>query len=192
MTGDKEDIHTITNLSNDEFLAAWDNSLTQLKGTSSLISSRHTHTKPTLIHTPQHDVKVAGVDAMVRVVSAVGRWTAGSDLTAHLTSAGLQPERANLLSSQMERVKQLTSPNLNLRPREQLVDLQWKFGVVAGSSVDGETGKTFVQVQFRSSLPNDQTHQPRTRVVEMSLQDFYNFLHQLEKCQASLQLMNCL
>ncbi|KAK3867703.1 hypothetical protein Pcinc_026850 [Petrolisthes cinctipes] len=187
MTGDKEDIETLTSLSNDEFLAAWDSSLSQLKGSS--LTSPHPHAKQAFIHT-HHDLKVAGGDAMVRVVSAVGRWT-GSDLTSHLTSAGLQPERANLLSSQMERVKQLTSPNLNLRPREQLVDLQWKFGVVAGSSVDGETGKTFVQVQFRSSLPDDQTH-TRTRVVEMSLQDFYNFLHQLEKCQASLQLMNCL
>lgn len=45
-------------------------------------------------------VQIGGGNAMVRVATAMGQWT-GPDLTSHLTSAGLQAERANLLTSQV-------------------------------------------------------------------------------------------
>lgn len=57
--------------------------------------------------------------------------------------------------------------------------------VVAGSSEKDEAGRTFVQVNFISENPKDAKRSDR--LVEMSLEKFYDFLHQLEKCKASLE-----
>lgn len=73
-------------------------------------------------------------------------------------------------------------------PSEELLDLTWRLGVVAGSSEKDEAGKTFVQVNFISKAPVDgRKSSNKELVVEMSLEKFYSFLHQLEKCKASLE-----
>ncbi|XP_068230371.1 COMM domain-containing protein 6-like isoform X2 [Palaemon carinicauda] len=78
---------------------------------------------------------------------------------------------------------------LNGNSKEELIDLQWKFGVVAGSSIKEETGRTFVQVKLLSRSSEGSVS---SQHIEMSLEKFYDFLHQLEKAKASFDYINYL
>jgi len=58
-----------------------------------------------------------------------------------------------------------------------LVDLAWELGVTAASSDADQQGQTYVricmQVQMSGKL--------ETSFMELSLPQFYNFLHEIEK-----------
>ncbi|XP_045129797.1 COMM domain-containing protein 7-like [Portunus trituberculatus] len=107
------------------------------------------------------------------------------ELTARLNSSGLQEDRIRLLLTQHDQlVKSSNVQKQTSIPSEELVDIHWKLGVVAGSSEEGEAGRTFVQVNFICQAPGGSRS---AKLVEMSLDKFYDFLHQFEKCKASLE-----
>ncbi|XP_077862236.1 COMM domain-containing protein 7-like [Saccoglossus kowalevskii] len=65
----------------------------------------------------------------------------------------------------------------------QLVDMEWKFGVTAANSEINKVGNTFLQLKLVVNKGN------RTENVymELTLPQFYSFLHEMEKAKSSLE-----
>lgn len=58
-----------------------------------------------------------------------------------------------------------------------LVDLSWELGVTAASSDAEQIGQAYVRIQMKLL----QDEKIVTQFMELSLPQFYNFLHELEK-----------
>jgi len=69
----------------------------------------------------------------------------------------------------------------------RLVGLDWKFGVTASSSELQAVGSSFLQV--RLSLDKGGPA-PEEVVMEMTLPQFYEMMHQLEMAQAALAVQS--
>eukprot|EP00050_Salpingoeca_kvevrii_P013694 m.30538 g.30538 ORF g.30538 m.30538 type:complete len:200 (+) comp5233_c0_seq1:158-757(+) len=68
----------------------------------------------------------------------------------------------------------------------QLEDMQWKFGVSSGSSEAKSTGNTFMQIKM--TLNRGTTSEDV--FMELTLQQFYNFCHEMEKAKANLEYLS--
>lgn len=68
----------------------------------------------------------------------------------------------------------------------QLIDMEWKFGVTAASSEVDKVGNTFLQVKLVINTGNGITN----TYMELTLPQFYSFLHEMEKAKASLEYLN--
>lgn len=175
----------LSQMDNDAFLASWEMALEHLKTYKEqeeiLPYYSVQHQKDTL------ELKSARI---AKLLEHLLETNSDQDLAKFLTLSGLRKEIVNIIISQSEHIRKLVSSRmLQNNPREQLIDLQWKFGVVAGSSSEGEAGRTFVQVKIVSKSPSGAV---KAHHVEMSLKKFYDFLHQLEKAKATLEYMNYL
>lgn len=71
------------------------------------------------------------------------------------------------------------SQTLSVNP---LKDLDWRFGVTASSSEVKEVGRTYLQLK----LTLDRGDGLRDVFVELTLQQFYDLLHQLESAKQTL------
>lgn len=69
----------------------------------------------------------------------------------------------------------------------QLVDMEWKFGVTAASSELKKVGNSFLQLKLVVNKGNEQTEEI---FMELSLPQFYTFLHEMEKAKANLDLLS--
>lgn len=69
----------------------------------------------------------------------------------------------------------------------QLVDLQWKFGVTAASSDMQLVGNTFLQMKW--TIRGNKDGQLETMCTELSLPQFYKFLHEMEKAKTSMEML---
>ena len=65
----------------------------------------------------------------------------------------------------------------------QLVDMEWKFGVTAASNDLNVVGQTFLQLK----LIIDRGGQREDMFMEMTLPQFYSFLHEMEKAKSTLE-----
>ncbi|KAG7160839.1 COMM domain-containing protein 7-like [Homarus americanus] len=163
----KSNVLALSQLTNDSFLVVWDASLQRVANQR----KQSDRCAPYYVVTNTRDDVELHVEMLCGILeSVISDTVSGEDLYDHL-------QELVALRKCLE------------NPREQLVDLQWKFGVVAGSSSEGEAGRTFVQVKFISRTASENLV---PRYVEMSLHKFYDFLHQLEKAKASLEYMNYL
>ncbi|XP_028667424.2 COMM domain-containing protein 7 [Erpetoichthys calabaricus] len=68
----------------------------------------------------------------------------------------------------------------------QLVDMEWKFGVTAGSSELQKVGSIFLQLKLVIRKGN----KTENVYMELTLPQFYNFLHEMERAKASLDRFN--
>jgi inactivated superfamily I helicase len=64
----------------------------------------------------------------------------------------------------------------------ELVDMQWKFGVTASSDDAAQLGSTFLQLKLVTAMGDGL----ETSYMELTLPQFYEFMHEMEKCKASL------
>ncbi|XP_069976512.1 COMM domain-containing protein 7 [Penaeus vannamei] len=181
----KRSLTELSEKDNDAFLTSWEMALEHLRTYKEqeeiLPYYSVQHQKDTL------ELKSARI---AKLLEHLHETNSDQDLAKLLTSSGLRKEIVNIITSQSEHIRKLMSSRILLNnPREQLIDLQWKFGVVAGSSSKGEAGRTFVQVKIVSKSPSGAV---KARHVEVSLKKFYDFLHQLEKAKATLEYMNYL
>lgn len=183
----RKDIKPVLDLTNDNFLAAFNISLKLLE------KKKLGKEKQLLYYTvePQKDDIKTSAEVLCNLLeSIIQDNTSREELESTFVHSGLQKERINLLVSQLDQLKELIAKRkLYGNTREELIDLQWKFGVVAGSSVKEEAGRTFVQVKLVSRSSDGCTS---SRHLEMSLEKFYDFLHQLEKAKASLEYFSYL
>ncbi|KAK2583042.1 hypothetical protein KPH14_009080 [Odynerus spinipes] len=67
----------------------------------------------------------------------------------------------------------------------KIVDVSWRFGVTAGSSDSDKVGKSFLQLK----LCLNEGDKIKNHFVEMSIPEFYKFLHDLEKAKSNLDLL---
>lgn len=68
----------------------------------------------------------------------------------------------------------------------QLVDMDWIFGVTAASDDCNHVGKTFLQLK----LTLESNTGRRVVLIELSLEQFYQFLASLEKCKSYLDYVS--
>lgn len=69
----------------------------------------------------------------------------------------------------------------------KLIDLDWSFGVTASSNDCDQVGKTFLQLK----LTLDEGNQSLKQIfMELSLEQFYQFLAQMENCKAYLDFVS--
>ena len=99
---------------------------------------------------------------------------------------GLEEERAQLLCnvyrkyfSAISRV--LIAQTLSVNP---LKDMDWRFGVTASSSELNQVGTTFLQLKLVLG------EEKKPVFLELSLPQFYDFLHQMEKAKSSLDFFS--
>ncbi|CAH1265291.1 COMMD7 [Branchiostoma lanceolatum] len=106
-------------------------------------------------------------------------------LKEDLTNLGVTEERAAYLESQWK-------SNLAALSRmamgqtlmvNQLVDMEWKFGVTAASSEVQKVGNTFLQLK----LVVNKGDRAENVYMELTLPQFYSFLHEMEKAKSSLE-----
>mmetsp|Transcript_44833 Transcript_44833/g.74415 ORF Transcript_44833/g.74415 Transcript_44833/m.74415 type:complete len:186 (-) Transcript_44833:261-818(-) len=67
----------------------------------------------------------------------------------------------------------------------RLLDVEWTFGVTASSSELESVGSTYVQLRL---LIGKESQLPEYAHFELSLPKFYDFLHELERAKAHLDL----
>lgn len=179
-------VQLLAQLTSDGFLAAFDDSLKLIE-----INMRRKKESPFSSVRSKKDETLAGAEALCGIFETlIQEGTTQEELEKELLTHGLQNQKVNLLTSQLDHLKELIAKNRSVgNSKEELIDLQWKFGVVAGSSIKEETGRTFVQVKLLSRSSDGSTS---SRHIEMSLEKFYDFLHQLEKAKASFEYINYL
>ncbi|KAJ0036196.1 hypothetical protein NQD34_004873 [Periophthalmus magnuspinnatus] len=64
----------------------------------------------------------------------------------------------------------------------QLVDMEWKFGVTVGTSEMHKVGNIFLQLKLVIRKGNS----TENVYMELTLPQFYNFLHELERAKTSM------
>lgn len=100
------------------------------------------------------------------------------DVKGDLERLGLQTGKAESLASTYQ--KQFTALSMSLIDNtfkiNQVVDLEWKFGVTAGTSELAEVGACFLQVRFVTMKDGKRD----SVLVEMTLPQFYNFLSSMQ------------
>ena len=71
--------------------------------------------------------------------------------------------------------------------KNRLIDLDWSFGVTAASDDCDHVGKTYLQLKL--TVDEDHTG-PKDIFLELSLDQFYQFLASLEKCRTFLDFVS--
>uniref|UniRef100_A0AAY5L4F8 COMM domain containing 7 n=1 Tax=Esox lucius TaxID=8010 RepID=A0AAY5L4F8_ESOLU len=64
----------------------------------------------------------------------------------------------------------------------QLIDMEWKFGVTVGTSELHKVGNIFLQLKLVIRKGNS----TENVYMELTLPQFYNFLHEMERAKASM------
>ncbi|KAF4520875.1 hypothetical protein B566_EDAN007056 [Ephemera danica] len=70
----------------------------------------------------------------------------------------------------------------------EVVNIEWQFGVTAASSEASQIGLTYLHLKLVLRDPN--SSKLTTVCLEMTLPQFYLFLHELEKAKANLDFTN--
>uniref|UniRef100_A0A8V0YMC9 COMM domain containing 7 n=1 Tax=Gallus gallus TaxID=9031 RepID=A0A8V0YMC9_CHICK len=102
-----------------------------------------------------------------------------------LVPNGLSEEKASYFAEQWK----LNAPTLTRLAVgqtlmiNQLIDMEWKFGVTAGSSELEKVGSIFLQLK----LVIKKGSQMENVYVELTLPQFYSFLHEMERAKTTLE-----
>ena len=98
---------------------------------------------------------------------------------------GLPEETVGVLSKLWRRRSVQVASSLLSRAisNNQLVDMDWVFGVTAASDDCDHVGKTFLQLKLTL---NSDGGQQQVVLIELSLDQFYQFLASMEKCKSYL------
>lgn len=67
---------------------------------------------------------------------------------------------------------------------KKLINLDWKFGVTASSSENRKVGTCFIQMKFTLE---GEDRKKEDFEVELSLPQFYDFMHEIEKAKLGLE-----
>uniref|UniRef100_A0A8C6HH73 COMM domain-containing protein n=1 Tax=Mus spicilegus TaxID=10103 RepID=A0A8C6HH73_MUSSI len=68
----------------------------------------------------------------------------------------------------------------------QLIDMEWRFGVTSGSSELEKVGSIFLQLK----LVVKKGKQTENLYIELTLPQFYSFLHEMERVRASMECLS--
>ncbi|XP_014776924.1 COMM domain-containing protein 7 [Octopus bimaculoides] len=120
---------------------------------------------------------------------ALRRGVAPATFQEELISLGLSQEKAEYLTEQWKKnMASLSATALGQTLMvNQLVDMDWKFGVTLSSSELSKVGNTFIQLKLVVSNGKGELN---TIYMELSLQQFYSFLHEMERAKASMEMLS--
>ncbi|XP_061187683.1 COMM domain-containing protein 7-like [Saccostrea echinata] len=120
--------------------------------------------------------------------SALKKSLSASQLKEDLTNLGLAEDKSEYFSQQWtSNLAALSKSALGQTLMvNQLVDMEWKFGVTAASSEVDKVGNTFLQVKLVINTGNG----IKNTYMELTLPQFYSFLHEMEKAKASLEYLS--
>ncbi|NXA56220.1 COMD7 protein, partial [Nothocercus julius] len=116
---------------------------------------------------------------------ALKRNLSSEQVRADFIALGLSEEKASYFAEQWK----LNSPALTRLAVgqtlmiNQLIDMEWKFGVTAGSSELHQVGSIFLQLK----LVIKKGGQMENVYMELTLPQFYSFLHEMERVKTSLE-----
>nr|XP_009667904.1 PREDICTED: COMM domain-containing protein 7 [Struthio camelus australis] len=116
---------------------------------------------------------------------ALKRNLSSEQVRADFIALGLSEEKASYFAEQWK----LNSPTLTRLAVgqtlmiNQLIDMEWKFGVTAGSSELEKVGSIFLQLK----LVIKKGSQMENVYMELTLPQFYSFLHEMERVKTSLE-----
>ncbi|XP_062977389.1 COMM domain-containing protein 7 [Elgaria multicarinata webbii] len=116
---------------------------------------------------------------------ALKRSLSAEQVRADFITLGLSEEKASYFEEQWKE----NSPALSrvavgqTLMINQLIDMEWKFGVTAGSSELGKVGSIFLQLK----LVIKKGSQVEPVYMELTLPQFYSFLHEMERVKTSLE-----
>ncbi|XP_071966820.1 COMM domain-containing protein 7 isoform X2 [Engystomops pustulosus] len=116
---------------------------------------------------------------------ALRRNLKSEDLHSDLVVLGLDEEKAMLFADKWKSnaavlTRLAVGRTLSIN---QLVDMEWKFGVTAASSEQERAGTIFLQLKMVIKKGN----QCEPVYVELTLPQFYSFLHEMERAKSSLE-----
>jgi len=119
--------------------------------------------------------------------SALKKSLSPSQVQEDLINLGLSSEKSKLVASNFEaNLVSLSRGALGQTLMvNQLVDIEWKFGVTASSSELDKVGNTFLQMKLVINTGNGM----KNVFLELTLPQFYSFLHEMEKAKASLEFL---
>ncbi|CAH1782490.1 unnamed protein product [Owenia fusiformis] len=120
--------------------------------------------------------------------SALKKHLTAEQLKEDLIQLGLSDEKGNYFANQWQaNMGALSKSALGQTLMvNQLVDMEWKFGVTAASSEVNKVGNTFLQLKLVINKGNKTENQ----YMELTLPQFYSFLHEMEKAKASLEYLS--
>ncbi|KAM8798204.1 COMM domain-containing protein 7 [Eudromia elegans] len=116
---------------------------------------------------------------------ALKRNLSSEQVRADFIALGLSEEKASYFAEQWRR----SSPALtrlavgHTLMINQLLDMEWKFGVTAGSSELDKVGSIFLQLK----LVIKKGGRLENVYMELTLPQFYSFLHEMERVKTSLE-----
>ncbi|XP_057685731.1 COMM domain-containing protein 7 isoform X1 [Corythoichthys intestinalis] len=109
-------------------------------------------------------------------------------LKEDLQTLGLHEDKAAHFSEQWEEHR-ATLCRLAARQMltvNRLVDMEWKFGVTVGTSEIHKMSNIFLQLKLVVQKGNS----TENLYMELSLPQFYNFLHEMERAKASMDAIS--
>jgi len=120
--------------------------------------------------------------------SALKKSLSNTQVKEDLVNLGLSEEKAEYFSEQWKtNLVALSRSALGQTLMvNQLLDMEWKFGVTAASSELDKVGNTFLQLKLVINTGNGVTNS----YMELTLPQFYSFLHEMEKAKASLEYLS--
>uniref|UniRef100_A0A8I6G9W5 COMM domain containing 7 n=1 Tax=Rattus norvegicus TaxID=10116 RepID=A0A8I6G9W5_RAT len=71
----------------------------------------------------------------------------------------------------------------------QLIDMEWRFGVTSGSSELEKVGSIFLQVSLWSVATGEGSTWLKV-IQKLTLPQFYSFLHEMERVRASMECLS--
>ncbi|XP_071464941.1 COMM domain-containing protein 7 isoform X1 [Marmota flaviventris] len=123
-----------------------------------------------------------------RMPGALKRSLTAEQVRADFVTLGLSEEKATYFS---EKWKQ-NAPTLaqwalgQTLMINQLIDMEWKFGVTSGSSELEKVGSIFLQLKLVVKKGN----QTENVYLELTLPQFYSFLHEMERARTSMECLS--
>ncbi|KAG6795917.1 COMM domain-containing protein 7 [Apis mellifera caucasica] len=67
----------------------------------------------------------------------------------------------------------------------KILDISWRFGVTAASNESDNMGKSFLHLK----LSLEENGKAKNVFIEMTISEFYKFVHDLEKAKCNLDLL---
>lgn len=147
--------------------------------------------KPLLENLPQYNLE--DLVRMVKILilflqQSISHNCSVNQLTEDLQQMGwqIEDEKTSFIVRLWKKYYVAMSRSLQLKDFKvfPLRDLDWRFGVTAACSELNQVGHTFLQLKI--GLENSD----QDVFVEMSMEQFYSFLHEMEKAKKTLDFFN--
>jgi len=177
------DIQTLGQFNEDQLKELTEIVLTYLKQKTDLMSNLNTFAQKFSIQIPALKSTVRGVVYFFK--AALKQNLSPQYLRDDLVTFGLPEDKANVVAlkwkqSFIELSRTAIGQTLNVN---ELLDIDWRFGVTASNSDLSEVGKTFLQLKLVLNKGNKRENVH----MELTIPQFYEFLHEMEIAKQNIE-----